>query len=101
MKLFHEIYGTYFRIVGQLLGQRKLTRKHVRSTVWQEGFSESVVYLEPKILPQEDNSDYGLLHQKDDDTLSPVTRHKPPHPITMLQKRWLRTKLDDPRMGLF
>ena len=101
MKLFHEIYGAYFRIVGQLLGHRKLTKKHVRSTVWQEGFSESVVYLEPKILPQNDNSDYGLLHQNDDGTFSPVTKHKPLHPITLLQKRWLRTKLDDPRMGLF
>ena len=101
MTIFHEIYGTYYRIVRHLLGRRRLTAGEVRDAVAKEGFRDSVLFLPGRLLPQADGSDWHLLSQNEDGSLSPVTRHEPPDPLTLLQKRWLRTRLGDPRMGLF
>ena len=101
MTVFHEIYGLYFRIVRQLLKHPSLTEREVQDTVLREGFRDTVLFLPQKLLPQPDGSDWELLHKNADGTLSPATRNEPPQPLSLLQKRWLRTRLDDPRMGLF
>ena len=106
MTIFHEIYGVYYRIVRHLLGKKRLTDAEVSAEIRREGFRESALFLGKKLLPgkrcpQETFTDWDLLRRNEDGTLSPVTRHEPPVPLTLLQKRWLRTKLDDPRMGLF
>ncbi len=101
MTVFHEIYGRYFRIVRQLLCHTTLTEREVQETVRREGFRDTILFLPQKLLPQPDGSDWELLHQNTDGTLSPVTKDTPPQPLSLLQKRWLRTRLDDPRMGLF
>ena len=105
MTIFHEIYGTYFRLVRHLLHQKSLTDVDIRKYISREGFFETNLYLEEKIVPPKkpdaECSDLKLFRRNADGTISPVTAHQPPNPITLMQKRWLRTKLDDPRMGLF
>ena len=101
MAIFHEIYGVYYRIVRRLLCHKQLTVRDVQDAIRREGFRDSVLFLPGKILPQEDGSDWGLLRQNPDGTLSPVTAQEPPNPLSFLQKRWLRTILDDSRMALF
>ena len=101
MALFHEMYGVYYRIAAKLLEREKLTVRELYKQIERSGFRDSVLFLPQKLLPQEDGSDWGLLRHDADGMLRPVTRHRPPHPVTQLQKRWLRALLEDPRMGLF
>lgn len=42
--IFHEIYGTYYTIISQLLAQAAegtLTKEQLYTTVWERGFAES------------------------------------------------------------
>ena len=101
MGIFHEMYGVYYRIAARLLEHEHLTDREVQHIIQREGFRESVLFLPQKLLPQQDSSDWGFLRRREDGILTPVTKHRPPRLLTRLQKRWLRTLLDDPRMGLF
>lgn len=101
MRIFSEIYGTYFRIVSQILSRHAMTDREVRDIVAKEGFRDSGLFLTGRLLPQEDGSDWGLLSRDKKGILHPVTVSEPPRILTTLQKRWLRTKLDDPRLCLF
>ena len=101
MRIFSEIYGTYFRIVSKVLTEHALTDNEVRSIVAKEGFRDSGLFITKKLLPQEDGSDWGFLSRDKKGILHPVTVSEPVHIITALQKRWLRSKLDDPRICLF
>ena len=94
--LFNEIYGTYFRTVAAILNQAvngKLTGKSLAETVQKTAFGESVLTI-PKALR---DSDWPLL-QPD---LSTPLQHPPVLPVTTLEKRWLKTLLQDPRIRLF
>ncbi|WP_294473366.1 WYL domain-containing protein [uncultured Ruminococcus sp.] len=101
VRIFSELYGAYFRIVSQVLTEHALTDKEVRDIVAKEGFRDSGLFLTGRLLPQKDNSDWGLLSRDKAGVLHPVTVSEPPHVLTALQKRWLRSKLDDPRICLF
>lgn len=101
MTVFHEVYGTYFRIAAKLLSQKTLTQKDIQRVVAEDGFRDSVLFLPQKLIPQKDGSDWGFFTRDQDGTLSPVLKHPPEHILTRLQKRWLKAKLSDPRMRLF
>lgn len=101
MTLFHEMYGAYFRIAARVLGEAPLTGRRVQEIIAKEGFRDSVLFVPQKLLPQADGSDWGLLHRNPDGTLAAVTKHKPVMPLTLLQKRWLKARLSDPKMQLF
>lgn len=101
MTFFHEMYGRYFRIVSVLLRRESCTEAEIRALIVAEGFGESVLFLPQKLIPQADGSDWGLLRRTANGRLEPVTRHLPMMPVTAVQKRWLRAKLNDPRLRLF
>ena len=101
MTLFHEMYGAYFRIASRVLGETPLTDRRVQEIIAKEGFRDSVLFVPQKLLPQKDGSDWGLLHRNPDRTLSAVTKQKPVMPLTLLQKRWMKARLSDPKMQLF
>ena len=100
-KIFSEIYGAYFRIVSRLLTEHALTDNEVYSIIAEDGFRDTNLFLTKKLLPQNDGSDWGLLRRDKAGVLHPVTISEPPHILTTLQKCWLRSKLDDPRLCLF
>ena len=101
MTLFHELYGAYFRIAARVLARRRSTKLEVQEIIQEEGFRDSVLFVPPRLLPQKDGSDWGLLREAEHGVYEPVTQHLPETPVTLLEKRWLRARLDDPRMGLF
>ena len=101
MTLFHEMYGAYFRIAARVLEEAPLTDRRVQDIVAKEGFRDSVLFVPQKLLPQKDGSDWGLLRRNPDGTLAAVTKNKPVMPLTLLQKRWLKARLSDPKMQLF
>lgn len=102
MTLFHEIYGRYFRIAAKILEKPQITAQEIYAITEKDGFRESVLFLPQKLIPQADGSDWGLLRfSEKSGVFTPIVQHKPRMPVTMLQKRWLKAKLSDPRFCLF
>ena len=94
--LFSEYYGEYYACVAEILSEAlegTLTRERIRETANRMGFAESVLAIPAKL---QDGS-WSLITPN---CKTPI-RHYPPHPVTLLQKRWLKTLLQDPRIRLF
>lgn len=93
---FNEIYGTYFNVVSSILRQaqeKQLTKGSLELLVREQAFADSCLTI-PKAL--QDGS-WPLL-QKD---MTTPLQHTPTMPLTILQRRWLKTLLSDKRMQLF
>lgn len=101
MTIFSEIYGAYYRIAARALMKNSLTESEVNELIGGFGFRDSALFLPQKLLPQKDGSDWGLLRKNTDGTLSRITENPPPAVLTLLQKRWLKAKLEDERFRLF
>ena len=101
MNIFSEIYGTYFRIVSKAVKTETVTRSQINDIIQEEGFRDSVLFLPQKLIPQKDGSDWGLLKENKDGTFSRVTKNTPVNIMTRVQKMWLKSKLFDPKIGLF
>ena len=99
MNIFSEIYGTYFRIAAKLLENETTDEKTVRETVMKEGFRDSILFLPQKLLPSDEG--WGLFSSTSDGRLRRITQKAPVKVMTLLQKRWLKAKLSDPRIRLF
>ena len=94
--LFSEIYGNYYNAVAAVLrraAEGNLTGKALRKTVQEEAFGESNLTI-PSAL---ENGSWPFLTPD----YRPVLRHAPTMPLTLLQKRWLKSLLLDPRIRLF
>lgn len=93
--LFSELYSSYFNVVAAVLAEavrHSLTGGRLEEIVREKAFAESVL-----AIPAALRSNWPLL--KPDGT-TPL-RHEPTMPLTLLQKRWLKTLLQDPRIALF
>ena len=94
--LFSEVYGSYFRVVAAILaeaGDGSLTPAKITRLVQKEAFAESTLAI-PAALR---SGSWPLL----EGGLRPVLRHRPTMPLTLLQKRWMKALLADPRISLF
>lgn len=67
MKLFSEIYSTYYSITEKILKRHTVTKAEIADIIRQNGFSESVLFLEPKLTCEDG---YGLLKKEDNIYLS-------------------------------
>ncbi len=101
MAVFSEIYGAYYRIAARAMREKTVTDDEVYELIRLLGFRDSALFLPQKLLPQNDGSDWGLLRRNADGSLSRITENPPPAVLTLLQKRWLKSKLADPRFRLF
>lgn len=93
--LFSEIYGIYFHTAAAILAEAvkgELTEEKLTELVREKAFAESLALI-PAALKEE----WSLL----DDSLRTPLKNPPFKPLTLLEKRWLRTLLDDPRIALF
>ena len=94
--LFHEIYGSYFNVVAAVLAEASdgcLTDQRMTALVREKAFAESALSI-PVALK---SGDWPLLEAN----MRTVIRHQPTMPLTILQKRWLKALLSDPRIALF
>lgn len=97
MKLFSEIYSTYYSITEKILKRHTVTKAEIADIIRQNGFSESVLFLEPKLTGEDG---YSLL-KKEDSVYKSILKKEPHIPLTSLEKAWLCAVLSDPRSGLF
>ena len=94
--LFHEIYGSYYTATASILGKAvngSLTGKEMNSLIQEYAFGESQLTI-PEGLKGEK---WRLLHE---DFSTPL-EETPAMPLTTLEKRWMKTILQDPRIQLF
>ena len=93
--IFHEIYSSYYNIVADVLKKSSegiLTDKLIYEIIREKGFGESMLGI-PAALKDE----WSLLAP---DMSTPI-KHAPKMALTLLQKRWLKALLNDPRIKLF
>ena len=94
--LFSEYYGAYYACVAEILSEAAegtLTKERIREIAAEQGLGESVLTIPANLR----NGNWPLITP---DCKTPV-RRLPPHPVTLLQKRWLKTLLLNPRIRLF
>lgn len=94
--IFSELYSVYYNTVAKIIEavfSPEATEKDLQRFVVEEAFSESVL----TILPALKSGKWPLLNED----LSPVLKHKPAMPLTILEKRWLKAIAEDPRVKLF
>lgn len=94
--LFSEVYGSYYSAVAQILSKAvdgSLTGKELSAVVQETAFGESILTI-PASLKEER---WPLLDQN----YQTFIQHSPVMPLTALEKRWLKTLLQDPRIKLF
>lgn len=94
--LFHEIYGKYFQTVAEILREAtegEISPRRIRQIAAEKAFAESTMTI-PDALT---SGKWPLL----DENGQSVLRNPPEMGITLLEKRWLKSLLLDPRIALF
>ncbi len=94
--VFHEVYGAYYNAVARILSlavRGTLTPQRMMSTIHDKAFSESGIYLADRLL----SGEWPLLSHD----LKTELRREPVMPLTIIQKRWLKAILKDPKARLF
>lgn len=94
--IFNEIYGCYYNAVAKMIElaiDGNLTEKEMNRIVSERAFDESMLSIVSALRQQ----DWQLI---DENFNTPISE-KPTMPLTVLQKRWLKTILIDPRIALF
>ena len=96
LMLFHEIYGSYYRTVSFILKeavQGKLSGKELNTLVRKYAFGESLLTIPDGLTGEK----WRLLRR---DFTTPL-KNEPEMPLSMLEKRWMKAMLQDPRIKLF
>ena len=94
--IFSELYSVYYRTVAKILAlvvTSETTEKEIRKQISENAFSESVL----TILPAFKEEKWQLLDRE----LTTSILHEPTMPLTILEKRWLKAIMEDPRIKLF
>lgn len=96
MTLFSEIYGAYYQAVGEIIREAQkesLTDRSLREICTRYAFAESAHPIETALR----NEEWQLIFS---DNTTPV-KNPPNMQVTLLEKRWLKAILEDPRIKLF
>ncbi len=94
--LFHEVYSSYYIAAAAILKEAvrgTLTGKDLNALVQTYAFGESLLTIPDGLKGEK----WRLLHRD----LSTPLREVPSMPLTLLEKRWMKAMLLDPRIQLF
>lgn len=94
--IFSELYSIYYQVVARILRaalDHPLKEQEFRQIIEEYAFHESILNIEPAFAKRR----WQLL--REDGTT--ILRHAPSMPLTLVQKRWLKSIFLDPRMHLF
>lgn len=110
--IFNETYSAYYIIVAKILRYALenggIRPSEVAQIAEKNGFSNSRMNITSLLIPKGDGqaAEWPFLvpsgkERSDDTLLMPIIDKMPDMPLTTLEKRWLRTLMDDPRIRLF
>lgn len=94
--IFSELYSAYYNAVAKILTELlngEKDEKKLAKTVSEYAFGESFM----TVIPSLKSGKWQLVK----DGMTPVVGNIPTMPLTVLQKRWLRSVMDDGRIKLF
>ena len=94
--IFNELYSTYYNTVAKIIAamiEGERDEKSLGKIVSDHAFGESVLTILPSL-----KSEKWQLVKKD---MTTSLKHVPTMPLTLIQKRWLKAVLLDPRIKLF
>ena len=100
MELFSEIYNCYYQIVDSILKnaeRQPVTEQEMNHICTELGFAESGLYILPKLI----SGEWSLLTSDDRLHYRSATEDHGRLPLTLLQRSWLKTLLQDDRFRLF
>lgn len=101
MTVFSKIYSCYYQIVGVVLSyaleQGSITSNEINEIINVYGFKESSFYLYPKLI----SDDWSLLKQVEEGTYSANIQNNIKVPLSGLQKSFIKSMLQDPKITLF
>lgn len=93
--LFHEIYGNYYNVIAKILTEAlddEVDAKRINRIIKDNAFGESLVTIPAKLTDK-----WEVL----DEDNHPLIYNIPQMPLTLLQKRWLKSICMDKRIKLF
>ena len=94
--IFHEIYGSYYLAAAAVLKEAvrgTLTGKKLNELIQEHAFEESLLTIPAGLK----GGTWRLLRGN----LTTPLNKEPSMPLTLLEKRWMKTLLSDPRILLF
>ena len=94
--IFNEVYGCYYNAVSKIIENAidgELTDRKLNDLSKQYAFEESNLTIVPSIK----NQQWQLI---DENMKTPIL-NKPRMPLTMIEKRWLKTISNDSKFKLF
>ena len=100
MEYFSEIYGCYYEIVTQILTRANIdavSKQEILDITERLGFAESGLTVPDKLI----SGQWAFLDEAETGDYISRLDHAPHMPLTLLQKRWLKTMLLDKRIRLF
>ena len=95
--LFSEAYGNYYKAIATILDaaiDKPISPKEMRKIVDEKAFAESRVTIPDKLSS---TGEWPLL----DEGRRAIIHRETYRPLTILEKRWLKSLLMDPRINLF
>lgn len=95
--LFSEAYGNYYKAIATILDaaiDKPISPKEMRKIVDEKAFAESRVTIPDKLSS---TGEWPLL----DEGGRAIIHRETYRPLTILEKRWLKSLLMDPRINLF
>ncbi|MGX7265592.1 hypothetical protein ACWOEF_16470 [Enterococcus crotali] len=98
MPLFHEIYGQYFAIAEKILRQLPLNKNEIQQMIEENGYGETPFHFSDAFFNEEDA---WHLVKPDAQDYQSILRQLPQRPVTLLEKQWLKTILQDEKISLF
>ncbi len=100
MEFFSEIYGCYYKIVSEILKRAEkegVSKQEIFSITESIGFAESAVTVPDKLI----SGEWHLLEKNEAGKYKSVLKNTVSQPLALIQKRWLKTVINDSRIGLF
>ncbi len=96
--LFHEIYGQYFAIAERVLQQLPMNKNEIQQVIEENGYGETLFHFADAFFNEEDA---WHLVKKDKECYRSILHQLPKRPVTLLEKQWLKTILQDDKIALF
>ena len=103
--LFHEVYSKYYYAIAQILTQthnKPLSQKEIEDNIVKKNtFKETYLYNDFFKNDPDKNIWKKLTQKNEKGQYESRLKHIPEKPLTILEKRWLKSIISDPKMKLF
>ena len=98
--IFNEIYSCYYNVVFEILNSildNNFNEENIYDIINKKAFSESFLFISKALK----NEYYQLIYKDKTGVFKTPIKNKFNIPLSNIEKRWLKSIIDDPRIKLF